>query len=74
MAVYLARLKNNKSMVGMFSAPTPVDLFWTLDQAGDPHEMEVTRMTECCGIFVDLAKGHDQWKPITTSEDGEPCE
>lgn len=54
MSAYIVRDIESKALIGLFAAPTLTDLFWAVDQAGDPYSTEYTPL-KYGGIFVDLS-------------------
>jgi len=67
---YIARLVMDKSLVGVFIAPSETDLFWALDEAGDPYQMEFAPI-EGGGIFVDLSADKKIWPAHVSDDDAD---
>jgi len=50
--IYLARVKETKEFVGVFSARTIEHLFWLVDECTDPFACEVLPMKPHGGIYA----------------------
>ena len=69
MAVYLARLIEDRQIVGFFNVDDKKQLFWLIDECCDPHQVEVTELP-MGGLY--WSSSVDFQVPIPEDENGEP--
>lgn len=61
MTAYIVRDRGTKAMVGIFVAPSLRDLFWAMDEAGNPYAFEYRRFV-FGGLYVDLCgRNTSEW-------------
>jgi hypothetical protein len=68
MTAYIVRDRESKAIVGMFAAPSLRDLFWVMDEAGNPYAFEYQKVV-VGGLFVDLCgREASTWLPVLDDE------